>query len=264
MRLNAYRAGSGEPLVLIHGLGGTWHAWEQVIPALTKRYEVFAPDLPGAGDSPNLPDGVEPSVPNIVDAVEEELERSLSGTPHLVGNSWGGEIALELAARGRARSVVAFSPSGLSNDIERSYILNSLHFAHRCARLFAPHAPLLSYSVPFCCMFFAQTRSRPWRVSAEETAKELETMARPVYRQSLELLEKRDRFTGGERIRCPVLISFGTLDFLLGAHQAPRWAKAIPTARIEKLPGCGHIPMSDNPDLVARTIINFLSEFSRS
>lgn len=269
MALNVHRAGSGEPLVLIHGLGSTWHAWEQVLPALTERYEVFALDFPGAGDSPDLPEGVPPSVYNLADAIEEELKRSVPGTPHLAGNSMGAEIALELARRGWARTVVAFSPSGMSTAPERLYILTSLHFGHRVAQLLAPMAPELSRWIPFRSVFFAQVKSKPWLQSAEQTEKQLESMARPAYRKTLDWLEERHQEEGPglknpEQIRCPVLIACGTQDYLLGPHQGPRFVEVLPDARFKMLPGCGHIPMSDDPDLVVQTILDFIGEHSKT
>jgi pimeloyl-ACP methyl ester carboxylesterase len=270
MALNVYHAGSGEPpLVLIHGLGGSWRAWEQILPELTKRHEVLTFDLPGEGDSPALPDGVQPSVHNVADVVEEELDRYLSETPHLVGNSMGGEIALELARRGRARTVVAFSPSGMSNAAERTYILNSLKLAHRAAQLLSPMAPQLSRWVPFEMGFYALVRSRPWLQSAMQVKEQLETMANPTYRKTLEWLEDRHRQQGpglknAEEIRCPVLIAFGTLDFLLGVQQGPRFVEALPNARLKPLPGCGHIPMSDDPEVCIQTILDFIGEHSEA
>jgi pimeloyl-ACP methyl ester carboxylesterase len=270
MALDVYYAGSGEPpLVLIHGLGGTWHAWEQVLPDLTNRYEVLSPNLPGEGDSPALPEGVKPTVYNLADVVEEELDRYLSETPHLVGNSLGGEVALELARRGRARTVVAFSPSGLSTAPERLFILQSLRYAHRAAGLLAPMAPQLSRWVPFQTAFFAQVRSRPWLQSAEQVERQLETMARPTYLKTLEWLEDRHRESGPglhnpEEIQVPVLIAFGIMDFLLGVQQGPRFVAALPNAQLKTLPGCGHIPMSDDPELVIKTILDFVGEHTKT
>jgi pimeloyl-ACP methyl ester carboxylesterase len=270
MALNVYHAGSGRPpLVLTHGLGGTWHAWEQVLPALTKRHEVLTFDLPGEGNSPPLPDDEKPSVYNLADAIEEELDRYLLETPHLVGNSLGGEIALELARRGRAASVVAFSPSGMSKAPERTYILTTLQLAHRAAKLLSPMAPQLSRWAPFQSAAFALVRSRPWLQSAAQVREQLETMAHPTYLKTLEWLEDRYQEEGPglknpEEIHCPVLIAFGTLDFLLGVQQAPRFVEALPNAQLKRLPGCGHIPMSDDPELVVQTILDFVGERSKA
>ena len=106
----SHRGGSGPPLVCLHGFGDTWRTWELVLPALERRHDVLAPTLAGhAGGPPiegELGDGV------LADAVERDLDRAGFRTAHLVGNSLGGYVALQLAARGRAQSVVAFAPAG--------------------------------------------------------------------------------------------------------------------------------------------------------
>jgi pimeloyl-ACP methyl ester carboxylesterase len=65
MELNHHRAGAGEPLVLLHGIGSHWQMWEPVLPALTARHEVIAVDLPGFGDSPMPPPGTPPGIDSV-------------------------------------------------------------------------------------------------------------------------------------------------------------------------------------------------------
>jgi pimeloyl-ACP methyl ester carboxylesterase len=107
-----FRAGEGEPLLLVHGLGLSWGSWKPVLPLLTSEHHVLALDLPGFGSAPPLHDRT-PIVAALTDAVEAELDRADFDRVHVAGNSLGGWIALELARRNRATSVVALSPSGL-------------------------------------------------------------------------------------------------------------------------------------------------------
>src|SRR5437764_5419244 len=58
-----HRGGTGEPVVLIHGVGSQWQVWQPVLPALERERDVVALDLPGSGDSPSLPIGVVPNAP---------------------------------------------------------------------------------------------------------------------------------------------------------------------------------------------------------
>ena len=106
----SHRGGSGPPLVCLHGFMDTWRTWELVLPALERRHDVLAPTLAGHAGGPPL-EG-EPSGMLIADAVERAMDDAGFETAHLVGNSLGGFVALQLAARGRARSVVAFAPAG--------------------------------------------------------------------------------------------------------------------------------------------------------
>jgi pimeloyl-ACP methyl ester carboxylesterase len=126
-RLDLHRGGTGEPLVLVHGIGHTWRGWKPMLPLLEPRFDVLAVDLPGFGHSPPLPpDGVAPTVEALADAVESELDAAGFDTAHLAGNSLGGWIALELARRRRARTVTAISPFGLGLPRENRWGMSIL------------------------------------------------------------------------------------------------------------------------------------------
>ncbi|MFC7762239.1 alpha/beta fold hydrolase [Catellatospora bangladeshensis] len=104
------RRGSGEPLLLIHGIGHHWRAWEPVLDRLAEAHDVIAIDLPGFGRSP-VPDG---GMPGDMAASVAQLAQWLAAQglhrPHVAGNSLGGAIALELAAAGHVASATAISP----------------------------------------------------------------------------------------------------------------------------------------------------------
>src|ERR1700684_1366639 len=107
-----YRAGSGEPLVLLHGFTGAWHHWRPLLGELAARYEVIAPTLAGHDGGPPFPIDLPMTFAAAADSIESHLDELGVGTAHVVGNSMGGGLALELAKRGRARSVVALAPAG--------------------------------------------------------------------------------------------------------------------------------------------------------
>ncbi|WP_461030583.1 alpha/beta fold hydrolase, partial [Streptomyces sparsus] len=135
------RRGSGEPLVLLHGIGHHRQAWEPVMDALAASHEVIALDLPGFGQSPALPDGgpygAEALASVLADVfVELDLDR-----PHVVGNSLGGLIALHLGRAGLARSVTAFSPAGFWTEAERRWTF-ALLLAMRAGARALPDAAL--------------------------------------------------------------------------------------------------------------------------
>ena len=96
----AHRGGSGPPLVLLHGFTDTWRTWELVLPALERRHDVFAPTLPGHAGGPALEGAVHRRL--LADAVERAMDEAGFETAHIAGNSLGGYVALQLAARGRA------------------------------------------------------------------------------------------------------------------------------------------------------------------
>src|SRR5919197_6357259 len=113
------RAGAGEPLLLLHGIGSTHDDFAQVLPRLAAEYDVLAVDLPGHGRSPTV-DGL-PTVTSLANAIERDLDTMDVGRVHILGNSLGGRLALELARRDRALSVVAIAPSGMGLPTERAY-----------------------------------------------------------------------------------------------------------------------------------------------
>jgi pimeloyl-ACP methyl ester carboxylesterase len=106
----AHRGGAGPPLVLLHGFTDTWRTWELVLPALQRRHDVLAPTLAGHAGGPPLGDAVTDAT--LADAVQRAMDAAGFATAHIAGNSLGGYVALQLAARGRADSVVAFAPAG--------------------------------------------------------------------------------------------------------------------------------------------------------
>src|SRR3954467_9364613 len=107
-----YRAGEGEPLVLVHGFTATWRCWPPVLAELVPRFEVIAPTLHGHDGGPPPPDGPAHSIAPAADHFETLLDDPRLQTAHFAGNSMGGALSLEMAKRGRARSVVAISPGG--------------------------------------------------------------------------------------------------------------------------------------------------------
>lgn len=107
-----WEGGSGSTLVLLHGLTATWQVWKPVLPLLAQHHRVIALTLPGHEGGPPLPAGVEPSIEVFAELLAEDLRRRGIERPHVAGNSLGGWLALELARRGLVRSVTALSPAG--------------------------------------------------------------------------------------------------------------------------------------------------------
>jgi pimeloyl-ACP methyl ester carboxylesterase len=124
----AHRGGTGPPLVCLHGFTDTWRTWELVLPMLERRHHVLAPTLLGHAGGPPLPAGGDVSGALLVDAVEQAMDDAGLATAHVVGNSLGGYLALQLAARGRAESVVALAPAGGWAAGDDSYKKTMQHF----------------------------------------------------------------------------------------------------------------------------------------
>ncbi|MEA2421140.1 MAG: hypothetical protein QOF55_239, partial [Thermoleophilaceae bacterium] len=122
----SHRGGAGSPLVCVHGFTDTWRTWDLVLPLLERHHDVLAPTLPGHAGGPPLPADVNHDV--LADSVERAMDEAGFATAHIAGNSLGGHVALQLAARGRAESVVALAPGGGWATGDESYKETLGHF----------------------------------------------------------------------------------------------------------------------------------------
>ncbi|NED19188.1 alpha/beta fold hydrolase, partial [Streptomyces sp. SID9913] len=131
--LSHTRAGRGEPLLLLHGIGHHRQAWDPVVDILATEREVIAVDLPGFGASPALPGGLPHDLPTMNAALGALCAELEIGRPHVAGNSLGGLLALEMGRAGLARSVTALSPAGFWTQAERRYAFGVLIAMRRLA-----------------------------------------------------------------------------------------------------------------------------------
>ena len=256
MQLNHHRAGRGEPLLLMHGIGMSWHAWRPVLPLLEAERDVIAIDLPGFGASPMPPTGTAAGARSLARLVAEFLKEIGVGRPHAAGNSLGGWTSLELAKQGLVRSATGLSPAGFHNERERRFQRASLASTRRGSRLIAPYAELLMRPRLARAMFASQYYAHPTRIPANETAANIRAVAdAPWFDETLRAITSEERFDGGEQIEVPITIAWGEHDHLLLPRQARRAQRAIPPARMVTLRGCGHVPMSDDPEQVAGVLL---------
>ena len=256
MVISYERVGTGEPLVLIHGIGSQWQVWRPLFEHLAPRRDVIAVDLPGFGESAPLPGGEEPTAARFAEAVIELLDALGVERPVVAGNSLGGWTSLEVARRGRARAAAPISPAGFGLPRERAYAGKLLRFDREAAKLVvAAHAIGLVRNPVTRTALFAGMIGRPWLIPPDDAAGMLENLAGcPGYDATLNMLN-RMTFAGGDEIRVPVVLIWGTHDFLLIPRQAYRAQRVLPDARIEWLKGAGHVPTYDAPAEIARHLL---------
>jgi pimeloyl-ACP methyl ester carboxylesterase len=242
---------------LLHGVGESAVGWQPVQEALGDDYDVIAFDLPGFGRSPALPPGVAPTAAALADAVERELDRLGVAQSHVAGYSLGARVALELATRGRTLSVIAIAPDGLGTPLERIHQAAALMAGRTLATLLAPTATQLNATAAGRSLFFAMERSRPWQLPPADARQLLLDFAQaPGYLETVQV-SMFDVPTGLERITCPVLLMQGTADPLV-SMQSPRFLAFVRHAQMQWLPGLSHVPISDDPRLVASLMLRFL------
>jgi pimeloyl-ACP methyl ester carboxylesterase len=256
VELDHHRGGSGDPLVLIHGIGHTWRGWTPMLPLLEESFDVLAVDLPGFGYSPPLPAGVESSPETLADAVERAMDAAGWDAAHLAGNSLGGWVSLELARRGRAATVTAISPAGLAWGREARFGAGILRAERWLARNVPAPDAALRHPVGRTLLAGA-IFARPWRIAPDDMIEQTRLFAdAPGFERTLgTVLGAQVR--GLDAIRCPVLILWGTMDVILLPRQGRRFERLIPGAELRYLKGLGHTPMSDDPELLAHAISDF-------
>jgi pimeloyl-ACP methyl ester carboxylesterase len=250
--LSLTRSGAGEPLLLLHGWGSSGRDFAAVLPSLAERFEVLNMDLPGAGRSPHLIE--RPTVAAITDAVERTLDAEDVGRVHVLGNSLGARIALELARRGRARSVVSIAPSGMNVWPERVFQGAGMAVARLAGRTISPLIGPLSRSAVGRTALMLPMKARPWATGEEEALGLREGFAdsRDWWRTLLWAL-LLDVPRGVGHIDCPVLLVQGTADWI-AMGQTVRYLPVVPRSRFRPLLAAGHAPQSDRPETIVRLV----------
>jgi len=251
------RQGKGEPLILLHGVLQSARTWRNVVPSLAANFEVIVPTELGHLGGRTC-DTRSASLADVVDDAERILDELGVDKAHLAGNSMGGWVALELAKRGRAETVCAFSTAGAWdrdwNDKRR--VFRSLRNGVRRVRRLRRLLPIVSR--------FASGR----RLSMTEVACHGDRLAPADYVDMAEdmlgcsILEdiiddwEEAQLAPFESPPCPITLAWPKRDqvFPVDTYGA-RARQMIPAARFVLLDDVGHIPMIDDPKLVVDTVI---------
>jgi pimeloyl-ACP methyl ester carboxylesterase len=256
----SHRGGSGSPLVCLHGFADTWRTWELVLPALQRHHDVLAPTLLGHAGGPPLAGEVTGAA--IAEVVAAAMDEAGFDTAHIVGNSLGGYVALQLAAHGRARSVVALAPAGGWAEGDESFkqLLTFQSRMHEQAKAAAPHADTIAASREgrrrATQLLTTNFEHIPSELIAHQTVGVATcTGARPMIEYGLRAGWTLD----AARITCPVRVLWGTADKLLPWPSAAVRFRRDWLAHAEwvELEGVGHCPQLDVPVETAELIVGF-------
>ncbi len=257
-----HRGGSGDPMVLLHGFTDTWETWSLVLDALEARHEVLAPTLAGHAGGPPIVGAISDSV--LADAVEQAMDDAGFETAHIVGNSLGGYLALQLAARGRAKSVVALAPAGGWAEGDDSYKETLAYFTQMQELLknVVPHVDAVVATPEGrrqATAFIAENFEHipPELIAHQIVGAATCDAAAPLIKYAIDEGWSLD----AERVGCPVRIVWGTEDKLLvlpaaAARFRDDW---LPSAEWIELEGVGHCPQLDVPGEAAALILGHTS-----
>ncbi len=249
------------PIVLVHGLGGTWHSWGTVPERLAASYRVVAVDLPGFGRSRPLPDRAFP-LEVVGDRLAEALDALGIDEHLLVGHSLGGGVSIVYAAQRpqRVSGLVLVAPAGLvaTGAVRPSWRRPLLHRIGRDATLLAE--PLLVASgrlrrAALSRLVHDPDALRTTDVLALVRGSRKGRASGPAGIEIVHagLLDRIDRLT------MPTVVIWGEQDQVIGAGGAERLARALPDGRLVFLPGTGHLPQIERPDEVVQAISGLAS-----
>ena len=248
-RLNHVRRGDGKPLLLLHSLGGTLGQWGPVMDRLAVSREVIAVDMPGFGDSAPLPAGIEPTAANLASAVLDFYDSFGLGEPGVAGISLGSWVGIECGRRGGAGSVVGLCSAGFWKEpLEPRR--NTTQLVARAAR---PLLPLMR-TRRMRRLALASNVHRPERMSPAEAI----AMARgygsaKAYAEASRLM-RADVVGDLSGLKVPLTLAWAEHDRIVRSR--PLNQGILPRrVRQRTLPGCGHVPTWDDPDLVAEVIL---------
>lgn len=252
------RRGSGPPIVLVHGLGSRWQIFAPILDRLAGSHEVIAVDLPGFGASPLL-DGVRPGPRGYARWLTGWLADNDITRPHVVGSSMGGGIALELGRAGIASGVTAFSPVGFYGPAGRRWTQSMLTTLRAFGTVAGPVGDRLLDHRAGRVALLAAMFGHPGSVDPAAARLDLAGLV-----GATGFAAARDDFANytltaaddpGALDGIPVTIAWGTRDVvLIHRTQSATARRVLPRARHLDLPGCGHLPFSDDPAACARIV----------
>lgn len=255
------RSGS-DVLVLLHGLGSARSAWDPILSDLAQRFDVINLDLPGHGQSPAPGHEDDSSPTGLARLVSAFLTQVVDDRiPHVVGNSLGGWVGLELARLGMARSVVAFAPAGLWRT---DLVPLVAHVNRWLARITAPVADSLLQQRFARSVGFWTVSAHPGDLTTDLVvdAARAHASARG-WAAALTAAQSTQFDPRGFPATVPVTIVWGDSDRILPPTHCQERALAPTQARWVRLSNCGHVPMWDQPaaslELIDQTVARAVS-----
>jgi len=266
-RLAYIEAGSGPPLLLLHGINMGWGQWYPNIRSLAEKNTVYALDMPGAGDSTPLSSDHPRFAEELIEAVEGFISRQGWVAADVIGHSLGAWVALKVAARGKVplRRIVAVSPLGFSSKTPSKYRLLGFRFF---AKILARTA--LYPSVKHMRQFAISVLKRPDMLDDAFASYYFDALQRNKHDHPFLWINRfagpfrmRRQFvlavTEKEKIRLPVQIVVGAHDPLVPLGEHPARMFALPAGSFSVIPGAGHVAPTEQPDLFHAAVVQFLS-----
>ena len=267
VRLHYVTAGQGPAVVLLHGWPQTWFMWRDIIPGLSARYRVIAPDLRGLGDSSRPVGGYDKKTlaHDIWCLVHEVL-----GEPRLfvVGHDWGGPVAFALAAQHRdAVRRVAIFDVPIPGDGTPVMFANRWHHGLHWELDF-PEALTAGREELYLGFFYRTWGARPDAISDDAQREYFRTYRQPgamragfnLYRATPQDVADNEAFLAQGKLEMPVLCYGGTHGRGRGRAAIESWQRAASNVRGGVAEDCGHWIPEERPDWVLQELLRFFDE----
>lgn len=259
VKTHLIRAGKGEPVILLHGLGASSYSWRFAVPELARRFEVFAPDLPGFGRA-DKPWDFDYSIAGQHDWVVALMDRLGLGRARFAGNSMGGVITLWLAMDSGSR-------------VERMALLGTPAFPENRPRMLWPLGwPVVGRLYEWALgetalRYIAKTTFVDQsKITEELIAEYLAPLKTAAGRRAVAQFVRRaippdfrERIASYAGLEHPALVLVGDSDRMVDRAGGERLARALPRARFEYVPRCGHAPQEDAPERVIPMLRDFFA-----
>jgi pimeloyl-ACP methyl ester carboxylesterase len=253
-------AGEGEPLVLVHGLGGAASNWIALAPLLLPGRRLLVPELPGHGGSQPLPG--RPALDAYAESLAVLLEHEAGAPAPVVGHSFGGAVALRLAVRRPelVGALVLVAAAGISSGRRRARYALTVTGLVQPGKRIAPHRRLVARSAFLRTLVFGHWGAADPPAFPPEVAEAfLSGPARHTDTSSAgNALVRDDPRQDLERVRCPCLVLWGARDSQLPVDDAFEYARRL-RAPLRTIADCGHLPIGERPDACADAIREFLT-----
>jgi pimeloyl-ACP methyl ester carboxylesterase len=258
-RLRYAVAGGGQPLVLVHGLGGTIENWLALAPPLAGRHRVLVPNLPGHGGSAPLPEARD--VDALAEAVLGIADAEGAGNAVWIGHSLGGVVALRAAVLrpDAVRGLVLASAAGIGSTSRAAQVTLAVLGVARPGRLIAPHRHAWARSRLGRRVAFGGWGAADPDALAPEVAEAF--LVGPAHhtdtRQAGRALLGSDPRTELDRVACPCLCLWGASDNWVRLDDGIEYARRL-RAPLRTIAGCGHLLIGERPDACLAAIREFV------
>jgi pimeloyl-ACP methyl ester carboxylesterase len=251
--------GEGEPLVLVHGLGGAASNWIALAPLLLPGRRLLVPELPGHGGSQPLPG--QPDLDAYAESLALLLEHEAAAPGQVVGHSFGGAVALRLAIRRPelVGALVLVGAAGISSGRRRARYALAVTGLVQPGKRIAPHRRLVARSALLRTLVFGRWGAAdPPALPPDVAEAFLSGPARHTDTSSAgNALVREDPRQDLEYVRCPCLVLWGARDSQLPVGDAFEYARRL-HASLRTIADCGHLPIGERPEACADAIESFL------